>query len=44
MLTTAEPVAKDRGGSDPAAVAMMVGKVRPTPAPVSSMPPTIPEA
>jgi hypothetical protein len=38
MLTTAEPVAKDCGGSDAAPVAMKVGSVSPTPAPVKSVP------
>jgi hypothetical protein len=39
MLTTADPVANARGGSDPAAVAMSVGSVNPTPMPVRSIPP-----
>ena len=41
MLTTAEPVANELGGSDAAPVAMNVGSVRPTPMPVSIMPPSI---
>jgi len=41
MLTTAEPVANDAGGNDDAPVAMNVGSVRPTPIPVSSIPPSI---
>ena len=40
MLTTADPVAKECGGSDPAAVAISVGRVSPTPVPVSSIPPS----
>ena len=40
MLTTADPVAKECGGSEPAAVAISVGRVSPTPVPVSSIPPS----
>jgi hypothetical protein len=41
MLTTPEPVAKDGGGSDEAAVDISDGKVRPTPIPVITMPGSI---
>jgi hypothetical protein len=41
MLTTAEPVAKEWGGSDDAPVDMKVGKVSPTPMPVISIPGSI---
>lgn len=40
MLITPDPVAKECGGSDPAAVAISVGRVSPTPVPVSSIPPS----
>ena len=42
MLTTAEPVANDRGGSSEDAVAINVGNVRPTPTPVRTMPAATP--
>ncbi len=41
MLTTAEPVANECGGSDEAPVDMKVGSVSPTPIPVISMPGSI---
>ena len=39
MLTTPEPVANEEGGNDAAATPIKVGKVRPTPTPVQSIPP-----
>jgi hypothetical protein len=39
MFTTAEPVAKEDGGRDDAAVAIRVGRVSPTPIPVRIIPP-----
>ena len=44
MLTTPDPVANDCGGSDDDAVAIIVGRVRPTPTPVRSIPPRTPES
>ena len=41
MLTTAEPVANECGGSAEAPVDMNVGRVRPTPIPVMSIPGSI---
>jgi hypothetical protein len=43
MLTTAEPEANDGGGREDDAVAIMVGRVRPTPIPVRIMPPSTSE-
>jgi hypothetical protein len=42
MLITAEPVAKERGGSDAVAVPIMVGRIRPVPTPPRIMPPRTP--
>ena len=39
MLTTPEPVAKEEAGSEPVAAPIRVGKVSPTPTPISIMPP-----
>jgi hypothetical protein len=41
MFTTAEPVANACGGSEEAPVAISVGRVSPTPIPVSSIPPSM---
>jgi hypothetical protein len=41
MLTTAEPVANECGGSEDAPVDMNVGRVSPTPMPVMSIPGSI---